>query len=71
MLLLSERGRKARPSHDNRQFLDGMLFVLRAGCPWRDMLSATESGTRSTSGFAAGPNRASRTLCWKRWSSWG
>nr|WP_235919292.1 transposase [Aureimonas psammosilenae] len=36
-LLPSERGRKARPPHDNRQFLDGMLFVLRAGCPWRDM----------------------------------
>ncbi|ALN71867.1 transposase IS4 [Aureimonas sp. AU20] len=36
-LLPSERGRKARPSHDNRRFLDGMLFVLRAGCPWRDM----------------------------------
>jgi len=36
-LLPSERGRKAYPSHDNRHFLDGMLFVLRAGCPWRDM----------------------------------
>ncbi len=27
----------ARPAHDNRRFLDGMLFVLRAGCSWRDM----------------------------------
>jgi transposase len=36
-LLPSERGRKARPSHDNRRFLDGMLYVLRVGCPWRDM----------------------------------
>ncbi|WP_280514941.1 transposase [Aureimonas sp. ME7] len=36
-LLPSERGRKARPFQDNRQFLDGMLFVLRVGCPWRDM----------------------------------
>lgn len=36
-LLPSERGRKARPSHDNRRFLDGMLLVLRAGCPWRHM----------------------------------
>ncbi|WP_244631310.1 transposase [Aureimonas sp. ME7] len=33
-LLPSERGRKARPFQDNRQFLDGMLFVLRVGCPW-------------------------------------
>lgn len=36
-LLPSERGRKSRPSHDNRQYLNGMLHVLRVGCPWRDM----------------------------------
>ena len=32
-----ERGRKSRPSHDNRRFLNGMFYVLRIGCPWRDM----------------------------------
>lgn len=36
-LLPTERGRKSRPSHDNRRFLNGMLYVLRVGCPWRDM----------------------------------
>lgn len=36
-LLPSERGRKSRPAHDNRRFLNGMLYVLRVGCPWRDM----------------------------------
>jgi transposase len=36
-LLPPERGRKARPAHDNRVFLNGMLYVLRVGCPWRDM----------------------------------
>ena len=36
-LLPAERGRKARPAHDNRRFLDGMLHDLRVGCPWRDM----------------------------------
>ena len=36
-LLPSERGRKSRPSHDNLRFLNGMLYVLRVGCPWRDM----------------------------------
>jgi transposase len=36
-LLPSERGRKSRPAHDNRRFLNGMLHVLRVGCPWRDM----------------------------------
>lgn len=32
-----ERGRGCRPAHDNRRFLNGMLYVLRTGCPWRDM----------------------------------
>lgn len=32
-----ERGRKSRPLHDNRQYLNGMLHVLRAGCPWCHM----------------------------------
>lgn len=36
-LLPSERGRGCRPAHDNRRFLNGMLYVLRVGCPWRDM----------------------------------
>mgnify|MGYP000134864094 CR=1 FL=1 len=36
-LLPAERGRWARPSQDNRRFLNGMLYVLRVGCPWRDM----------------------------------
>ena len=36
-LLLPERGRWARPAGDNRRFLNGMLYVLRVGCPWRDM----------------------------------
>lgn len=36
-LLQSERGRKSRPTQDNRRFLSGMLYVLRVGCPWRDM----------------------------------
>ena len=32
-----ERGRWSRPAQDNRRFLNGMLHVLRVGCPWRDM----------------------------------
>ncbi|WQO54990.1 IS5 family transposase (plasmid) [Sinorhizobium medicae] len=36
-LLSTERGRKSRPAHDNRQYLNGMLHFLRVGCPWRDM----------------------------------
>jgi transposase len=36
-LLPAERGRGCRPAHDNRRFTNGMLYVLRVGCPWRDM----------------------------------
>lgn len=36
-LLPSERGRWARSTQDNRRYLNGMLHVLRIGCPWRDM----------------------------------
>jgi transposase len=36
-LLPSRWDRKERPSHDNRLVLNGMLHVLRTGCPWRDM----------------------------------
>lgn len=36
-LLPAERGRWSRPALDNRRFLNGMLHVLRVGCPWRDM----------------------------------
>src|ERR1700733_16108171 len=36
-LLTSERGRWARPAGDIRRVLNGMLHVLRVGCPWRDM----------------------------------
>lgn len=36
-LLPSERGRWARPAQDNRRYLNGMLYVLRTGCPWRDL----------------------------------
>jgi transposase len=37
VLLPPERGRWARPAQDNRRFVNGMLYVLRTGCPWRDM----------------------------------
>ena len=36
-LLPPERGRKSPPAFDNRLFLNEMLYVLRVGCPWRDM----------------------------------
>jgi len=37
MLLQPERGRRSRPAQNNRRYLNGILHVLRVGCPWRDM----------------------------------
>ena len=34
-LLPPERGRACRPSHDNRRYLEGMLWIARSGAPWR------------------------------------
>jgi transposase len=36
-LLPAERGRWGRPARDNRKYVNGMLWVLRTGAPWRDL----------------------------------
>jgi transposase len=36
-LLPPERGRPGKPASCNRTILDGILFRLRTGCPWRDL----------------------------------
>jgi transposase len=35
-LLPPQRPRSGRPNGDRRRILDGILWVLRAGAPWRD-----------------------------------
>ena len=36
-LLPAERGRKSRPSFDNRMIINGSLWRIRTGAPWRDL----------------------------------
>ena len=36
-LLPSLKGKQSRPFRDHRQVIEGIVFRLRAGCPWRDL----------------------------------
>jgi transposase len=36
-LLPAERGRKSRPAGDNRPIVNGILWRIRTGAPWRDV----------------------------------
>jgi transposase len=36
-MLPPERGREGRPANDNRIILNGILWRLRTGAPWREM----------------------------------
>jgi transposase len=36
-LLPPERPRTGRPNHNHRTILDGILWILRTGAPWRDL----------------------------------
>ena len=36
-LLPPERGRKSRPASDNRPIVNGILWRIRTGAPWRDV----------------------------------
>jgi transposase len=36
-LLPSTQGKQSRPFRDHRQVLNGIVYRLRTGCPWRDL----------------------------------
>ena len=36
-LLPPRKPRTGRPNHDHRAILNGMLWILRTGAPWRDL----------------------------------
>jgi transposase len=36
-LLPSQQGKVGKPAHDHRRIINGMLWKLRTGAPWRDL----------------------------------
>ena len=52
--LLPPRQREGRPRADDRRTLEGILYVLRAGCRWQDLPSQF----------------GSPVTCWRRFRAW-
>jgi transposase/quinol monooxygenase YgiN len=52
--LLPPPRRRGRPRADDRRTLDGIVYVLRNGCRWRDLP----------------PRYGDPVTCWRRFSSW-
>jgi transposase len=50
-LLPPQRARTGRPAHDHRTVLNGILWMLRAGAPWRDLPERYGSWTTVYSRF--------------------
>ena len=51
LLPMDRRGPKPK---NNRQIINGMFYVLRAGSPWRDLPERTDPTRRSTTASTAG-----------------
>ncbi|WP_434095334.1 transposase [Streptomyces flaveolus] len=61
--LLPRADRQGRPWRDHRQVIDGMLWRLRTGTPWRDVPTATAPGRPSASASPAGRRTAPGRSC--------
>ena len=61
-LLPPPRGH-GRPYQEHRRILNGILFVLHTGVPWRDLPERYGPGRRSTVACAAGRRGASGSSC--------
>lgn len=59
-LLPPHKPKIGRPAHDHRTIINGILWVLRTGAPWRDLPER----------YGPWPTVASRFYRWKRADVW-
>src|SRR5690349_24729462 len=57
-LLPKGKTKRGRPAQDHRKLLNGIVWVLRTGAPWRDMPEGKASGRRSIAPSSVGGSRA-------------
>jgi transposase len=60
-LLPDQRGKKGRKRHDDHRVLNGILWVLRTGAPWRDLPER----------FGSWKTVNSRFYRWRAAGTWG
>ena len=46
-LLPLQKPKIGRPAVDHRRILNGLLWILRTGAPWRDLPERVDQGTRA------------------------
>ncbi len=65
-LLPPQKPRTGRPANDHRTVLEGILWVLRTGCPWRSLPACYGSWKTVSSG---GPTRTAGSTGPCTWSA--
>ncbi len=58
--LLPQKAQTGRPATDHRQIINGILWILRTGAPWRDLPER----------YGPWPTVASRFYSWRKLGLW-
>jgi putative transposase len=53
-LIIGRSDQKGSTGRDNRMFVEGVLWIVRTGSPWRDLPEAFGIGTACSGGSADG-----------------
>jgi hypothetical protein len=62
LLIEPENRGRGRPPEQNRSIINGILWRLRCGAPWRDVQPDMVAGTLSTGGSGDGVKPGSRQM---------